>query len=1024
MANEFIIKNGFISKDTSIVQGGLSATTISGATFYSGSTNLYSIFSTPDSGDITRVQPGLNIYTGGTGNNPTVNISAATLTSLSATTLSGGTIFSGSTNLYSIFSTTDTNDITRVQPGSNITTGGTGNNPVINLVSSPSINGLTFSGSAVGNSVSATTISGATFYSGSTDLYNIFSTTDTNDITRIQPGLNIYTGGTDNFPTINISAATLTSLSATTISGATIYSGSTNLYSIFSTTDANDITRVQPGLNIYTGGTDNSPTVNISAATLTSLSATTLSGGTIYSGSTNLYSIFSTVDTNDVTRVQPGSNIYTGGTDNFPTVNISAATLTSLSATTMSGGTLYSGSTNLYSIFSTTDANDITRVQPGSNINTGGTGNNPVISLISNPSLNSLILSGVSSLGTFSASTISGTTFISGSTNLYSIFSTTDTNDITRVQPGSNITTGGTGNNPTISLVSSPSINGIISSGTSQLNITTSVSISGGTISGGTIFSGTNNITNLFVQKAGDIMTGQLTTTSLSATTISGATLFSGSTNLYSIFQRPEITVNNINAGTNITTGGTAISPTINLTASPSINSLSFSGTATGIALSATTISGATFFSGSTNLYSIFSTVDTNDITRVQPGSNTYTGGTDNFPTINFSSATIDNITITGNSLSKITTQFSANTISATTIYINNYNVTNPQITNSSSTGTGLMFDSANVLSLHTAGPQRLLIDTTGGISNGAQSVPSSYNTYLSGKTVLDNLSGGTISGGTIFSGSTNLNSIFVELAGDTMTGQLTTTALSATTISGGTLFSGSTNLYSIFLESAGDTLTGQLNTAAGSTSIVPIKIATGATLTNPIAGGVEFDNSALFFTVDTTQGRTEVDNQSIYRLTVNGQATGGTIADYFSGSSASPTAFPTVTNGVYELNFYLYYLKTTAGTVTYTLTNTQTYTNIAATYVQSSSAGIGTNTSASTASIVSTTTAAAALPATLSLANGANHMAHIRAIAECGTAGNIRLRVTCSAGTLTPLRGSYYTARRLFAGNVGTFVA
>jgi hypothetical protein len=39
-------------------------------------------------------------------------------------------------------------------------------------------------------------------------------------------------------------------------------------------------------------------------------------------------------------------------------------------------------------------------------------------------------------------------------------------------------------------------------------------------------------------------------------------------------------------------------------------------------------------------------------------------------------------------------------------------------------------------------------------------------------------------------------------------------------------------------------------------------------------------------------------------------------------------------------------------------------------------------------------------------------------------TAGNVRLRLTMSAGTWTPLRDSFFRVRRLAAGNVGTFVA
>jgi hypothetical protein len=98
----------------------------------------------------------------------------------------GGVIYSAGTDLYNIFLTTaDGNDITRVQPGANITTGGTANLPVINLTSSPSVNNLTFSGTAIGGgiqagsgsftSMSAGTLSGGTIFSGGTPLSLIIS---------------------------------------------------------------------------------------------------------------------------------------------------------------------------------------------------------------------------------------------------------------------------------------------------------------------------------------------------------------------------------------------------------------------------------------------------------------------------------------------------------------------------------------------------------------------------------------------------------------------------------------------------------------------------------------------------------------------------------------------------------------------------------------------------------------------------------------------------------------------------------
>jgi len=235
--------------------------------------------------------------------------------------------------------------------------------------------------------LSASTFSGGTIISGTTDLYSIFAQSTQLDTTKVQFGTNTFTGGTGNAPTVNITSATLANLStsgtntalqfsATTLSGGTILSGSTNLYSIFAQSTQLDTTRVQFGTNTFTGGTGNAPTVNITSATLANLStsgtntafgfsATTLSGGTILSGTTDLYSIFLTAnDGNDITRVRSGTNTFTGGTGNAPTVNITSATLANLStsgtntafgfsATTLSGGTILSGSTNLYSIFAT-----------------------------------------------------------------------------------------------------------------------------------------------------------------------------------------------------------------------------------------------------------------------------------------------------------------------------------------------------------------------------------------------------------------------------------------------------------------------------------------------------------------------------------------------------------------------------------------------------------------------------------------------------------------------------------------------
>ncbi len=175
-----------------------------------------------------------------------------------------------------------------------------------------------------------------------------------------------------------------------------------------------------------------------------------------------------------------------------------------------------------------------------------------------------------------------------------------------------------------------------------------------------------------------------------------------------------------------------------------------------------------------------------------------------------------------------------------------------------------------------------------------------------------------------------------------------------------------------------------------------------------------------LYKSTDDASGLTCLGEYNIFRLVANGAALGPTIADFFGATSSIQIA----ASGVYYLEYFIYYLKTTAGTVTYTITNTATVTNMVASYLQSPVAGIGTNASPTYGGIVTSTTATAALSATASLTTAVNHWAYIYCLFENNTSTNVRLRITSSAGTATPLRGSYYTCRRLSTSNVGTFVA
>jgi hypothetical protein len=216
---------------------------------------------------------------------------------------------------------------------------------------------------------------------------------------------------------------------------------------------------------------------------------------------------------------------------------------------------------------------------------------------------------------------------------------------------------------------------------------------------------------------------------------------------------------------------------------------------------------------------------------------------------------------------------------------------------------------------------------------------------------------------------------------------------------------------------STSPTLT-NITLAAGTNALAPLVFNSGTSLSSPIAGATEYDATNFFGTIDTTSGQGAYDLQQVYRITANLGTRSS--SDYFDSNSA----FPTVANGIYELNWYLYFLKTSNGNVTWTILHSQNFTNLVASWFSCAAGGISATSAMATAGIVTTTTASAALPACASMTGATNQFHQVRALAECGTAGNVRLRVTVGAGTITPLRGSYFTARRLYAGNVGTFVA
>ena len=166
---------------------------------------------------------------------------------------------------------------------------------------------------------------------------------DTNDVTRVANGVNTFTGGTDNNPTVNVTGLSIDNITVSgassfqSISAVTFYSGSTDLSDLIgSGGGGGDTTRVANGINTFTGGTANVPTVNVTGLSIDNITVSGessfqgLSATTLYSGSTDLSDLFGSVTNTFLNGIENISgNTYglggvltqnttiSGGTSNF-----------------------------------------------------------------------------------------------------------------------------------------------------------------------------------------------------------------------------------------------------------------------------------------------------------------------------------------------------------------------------------------------------------------------------------------------------------------------------------------------------------------------------------------------------------------------------------------------------------------------------------------------------------------------------------------------------------------------------------
>jgi len=211
------------------------------------------------------------------------------------------------------------------------------------------------------------------------------------------------------------------------------------------------------------------------------------------------------------------------------------------------------------------------------------------------------------------------------------------------------------------------------------------------------------------------------------------------------------------------------------------------------------------------------------------------------------------------------------------------------------------------------------------------------------------------------------------------------------------------------------------LNLSAGTTALAPLDFTAGSLLTSPVAGAVEFDGNAFYTTDDTTDGRGYLASIHLRRLTASGSAIGPGIANFFGATSGLGLD----SSVLYEFEAALFFTKTTGGTVTFTMTFSNAPVFNSVSYVGTPVGGVATVGTPQTAALAASAAAAGALPVTGSLTTGVNHQYMIRGLfqANATTGGTLNLQITSSAGTVTPLAGSYYKITRLPTDNTGAFV-
>lgn len=193
----------------------------------------------------------------------------------------------------------------------------------------------------------------------------------------------------------------------------------------------------------------------------------------------------------------------------------------------------------------------------------------------------------------------------------------------------------------------------------------------------------------------------------------------------------------------------------------------------------------------------------------------------------------------------------------------------------------------------------------------------------------------------------------------------------------------------------------------------------TGGTVT--LTEKLRIDADGDILQTNATSGLGAIVGEQTFALAANGTAFGPTIGDFFGASSSISLE----AGSTYEINAYCVFLKTTAGTTTWTMTATSAPTRMFGVMFSTPAAGVGAAAALGAGAGLNMSSQAALTAvsgASTSLTTGVNHIFTVNMQIQTNLATNFKLQLTQSLGTATPLAGSYYKIKKI-STTTGTFV-